>query len=138
MLKHNLRFFLGPDNCVVDSKNVRWVNSILHLFLPFNRNGREGAVHEPFADFSHAMVVTDGSAAVHDLVAGCIFNSLVHLNDPFASESHAAIVQRQVNIDGSTCLIELRHSERCPDAVRSEIIAFGLCTDPLVDFCAKV
>jgi len=84
------------------------------------------------------MVVTDGSAAVHDLVAGCIFNSLVHLNDSFASESHAAIVQRQVNIDGSTCLIELRHSERCPDAVRSEIIAFGFCTDPLVDFFAKV
>mmetsp|Transcript_25922 Transcript_25922/g.34707 ORF Transcript_25922/g.34707 Transcript_25922/m.34707 type:complete len:227 (+) Transcript_25922:380-1060(+) len=99
--------------------------------LPLDGVGRHGSLDELLSDLADTVMVGDGATAEHDLVTGGILDVLVHIND--CGAVIVLVIDGQVNVDGRTSLINLRHAERDPESVLVEASLFSGVVHSLPD-----
>ena len=95
--------------CVVDSEDVFRVQALLQTFVHLVIQLVISLVHESFSEFADAMMMRNATTVLEHGVSRLILDILVNFNDLFLWV--LIIPDREVNINRSTRLIQLRHTE---------------------------
>lgn len=127
---------LTSGNRVVDCENIGRVDVVLDLFLPVNGHLRDGSVNELFADFAYAVMVGDAASTSHNFVTRRVFHDLVLFDDAFSVQP--LVHQSQVDVNGSSCVVQLSNAEGHPHAVIRETLLLShfvhACSHPTTQF----
>lgn len=75
-------------------------------------------MNEPLSNLAHTVMVRNRATTQHDLVTSRIFNKLIGMHNLVGVST--LVVESEVDVNGSSCLVELRHTEGGPHSILSE------------------
>jgi len=102
-------FLVRSGNRVVGSKYILGVNMLLEGLLPLDAIRANSTSDKLLSNLSDSMMVRNASTVNHNFVTSGIFDCLVLLDQ--IGSIHVLVPKSKVDIDSSTCLIDLGDSE---------------------------
>ena len=129
-------FFFRTINCVIDCEHVFRIYGIFYLLLPIDWNTWNRSFNKFFSKFTHSMMMTNWATCQENFITGTILNLFIQLNDVLLAR--ASVINWEVYINCSTCIINLRNSERSPNFVLSKSSFCSFVVDSLFNSCTKL
>ena len=135
LLSYFSAFFFRTRNRVVDREDVFGVNFVFESILPLE--GVRGCCtrNKLLPELAYSVVVRDAATCKHYLVSRSVFDSFILFNQMITL--HSPMFQCHVNIDGSTCFIDLCNSEGDPDTFPREALSKCIGKNSFLDARAQ-